>query len=225
LVGGFQVAGSGSLTSQDFTVTSTYWGPTNPLKVYKHGMPVTDCESGNCLKSYEWFNGYIAPTAQANNTCSAGLSTVVNGLSSNWAPYAGPSDQVCAAPVNGKTVTEKYYNSDYVNMTLTSGKSSAISYQPYPTSNNTSGIGSNPYAHTVLNGPFLFNADLSFFKVFPITEKKDLRFNVDAFNAFNIQGEPNPSGTTGLVAVTPGGLGASSANSPRQIQMTLRLTF
>jgi hypothetical protein len=230
-VGGFQIAGSGSITSQDFAVKSTQWGPTNPLTLYKHAKPITDCRSGNCLKGYEWFNGYIANTAISGNTCSAGLSATVSGLGSDWVPYSQPNtSQLCATPaLNSKgvlaTVTDTNFGSDYVSMTLTNGKTSTIAYQPYPTSNNTSGIGANPYSHTVLNGPFLFNADLSFFKVFPITEKANLRFNVDAFNALNIQGEPNPDTTTGIVLTTPGGNGASSANSPRQIQMTLRLTF
>ena len=229
LVGGFQLAGSGGVTSQDFTVTSTHWGPPSLLKVYKHGAPVTDCRSGTCRKAYEWFNGYIPPTAVAGNPCSAGLSTVVSGLPSDWAPYQGPSDQICSSPTVVKgtptAVVDKYYGSDEVNITLPGGTPSPISYQPYPTNNNTTGSSANPFSHTVLNGPMNYSVDLSLFKVFPITESVNLRVNVDAFNAFNVQGYNNPSGSDGIEQVAPGGVGASSYNTPRQIQLTARLTF
>ena len=52
-------------TVTDFAITNTNWGPTHPLKKYKKSVPITDCISGTCLKEYEWFNGYIAPTAIA----------------------------------------------------------------------------------------------------------------------------------------------------------------
>lgn len=224
LVGGYQIAGSGSIQSQSFTVTSTNWGPTSKLHVYKHKIKVNDCTSGSCYPEYLWFNGYIAPTAQAGNVCSAGLSTVISGLPSDYTPYQTPSDQGCSAPqvVKGvlQTVTDKYYGANEVNMTLANGKTVAVGYQPYPTSNTgVDSAGANPFSHTVLPGPFFWTADLSLFKVFPIGDKANLRLNVDAFNAFNVQGYNNPSGTTGLQSLT------SSKNTPRQIQLTMRLTF
>jgi hypothetical protein len=83
----------------------------------------------------------------------------------------------------------------------------------------------NPFGHTVLQGPMNWSADISLFKVFPITQTVFLRVNVDAFNVFNNQGLPNPSGSDGTVCVTPGGQGCSSFNSPRQLQISARLTF
>lgn len=228
LVGGYQIAGAGNILSQDFTITATHWGPINPIHVYKKGAKISDCRSGNCYTAREWFNGYIAPTALSNNTCSAGLTKVVSGLPSNWAPYQSPaiSSGACSAPVNGKTVQDTNFGSDYVNMTTLDGTTSQIQYQPYPTANTASGIGSNPFSHTVLNGPMNWTADLSLFKVFPITEKTSLRFNLDAFNAFNVQGYENPSSTDGTEAVAPGGnSGASSYNGPRELQFSLRLNF
>jgi hypothetical protein len=82
----------------------------------------------------------------------------------------------------------------------------------------------NPFSHTVLNGPINWTIDLSVFKVFPITEKVNLRFNVDAFNALNMQGYNNPNPTDGTEAVEPNGV-SSSHNTPRQLQFTARLTF
>ena len=73
-------------------------------------------------------------------------------------------------------------------------------------------------------GPFNYTDDISIFKVFPIREQMNLRFNVDAFNAFNVQGYNNP-GADGVEQVQPGVGVASSHNVPRQIQLTMRFTF
>ena len=237
LVGGWQLAGAGGFTVTDFQVNlssstdKTNWGPTSALQVYRKHQ-ITDCRSGVCLKSYEWFNGYIPPTNLPNNTCSAGLSTTVSGLPTNWAPYQEPMDTICSAPAGGKAVVDKYYGDNDVTMNNVTGQkaNSEITYAPNP-GNNDSGPTehpiepSNPYGHTVINGPLNWDADLSLFKVFPITERMVLRVNVDAFNAFNIQGLPNPNGSDGTVCYTPGGLGCSSQNTPRQLQFTARLTF
>lgn len=228
IVGGWQLAGAGSIVSDDFMVTNTHWGPTNPLKIYKHKAPITDCRSGNCYKAYEWYNGYIPPTALSGNTCSAGLPNVVSGLPSSWAPYSKPTVWgACSAPQPNKNgvltaVTDKNYGSDVTNVTLTNGTTvQAVSYDVVP----GGAYGGNPYTHTVLNGPMNWTADASLFKVFPITERTQLRFNMDAFNVFNVQGLTNPDKGTGIQQVVPGGVGASSANSPREIQLSLRLTF
>lgn len=218
VIGGFQLAFDGSIVSQDFQVNGSNWGPTNPIHVYKHGMPITDCRSGVCHKAFEWFNGYIAPTDIAGNECAAGLSTVVDGLSSNWVPSQSPIDTKCSAPVNGKAVTDKYFGQNEVNVILPGNPTpQPVTYSPGP-------YGANPYSHTVLNGPMNWTADASLFKVFPITEQVNLRFNIDAFNVFNVQGYQNPNTTDGVEQV--GGNGVSSSyNTPRQLQFSMRLTY
>ena len=57
------------------------------------------------------------------------------------------------------------------------------------------------------------------YKVFDLTERWKLRMNIDAFNAFNIQGLTNPDITTGIQNFQ------NSYWTPRQIQLTARLTF
>jgi hypothetical protein len=204
LIGGWQLAGDGSIFSQDFAINSSNWGPTDPLKIYKHGAPITDCRSGTCHHSFLWFNGYIPPTANADTGCSANC---VSGLPANYAPYQTPIDT---------TPGTKYYGQNEVNVTLANGQVVPTPYSPGP-------YGANPYSHTVLNGPINWTADASLFKVFPITEGVNLRFNFDAFNAFNVQGYNNPNTTDGTESVVP--QVASSYNTPRQLQFTLRLTF
>lgn len=213
LVGGFQLAGDGSIATQDFGVASGNWGPTNPIKVYKHSKPITDCRSGVCRKSYMWFNGYLAPKVQAGNSCAT-TGQVVSNLPSDYAPYSQPIDNDC---------TTANYGTNYVTVSSPAlnasnkGNPVNVPYSPGPQ-------GTNPYSQTYLNGPINYTIDLSLFKVFPITERVKIRFNVDAFNALNMMGYNNPNTTDGTQAVEPNG-GSNSYNTPRQIQLTLRMNF
>lgn len=215
VVGGWQIAGSGNILSQAFQPTSTNYGPTNPLKVYKHKAPITDCRSGVCYNAYEWFNGYLAPSAISGNTCSNSAGTkVVSGLPSNWVPYQSPIDTDC----NSADAAYKYYNTNDVNVTL----SNATVLQGVGFAPGTEGT--NPFNRTTVAGPTNYTVNLSAFKVFPITEKISLRMNVDAFNALNVQGYNNPNATDGTEAVLPNGV-STSFNTARQLQFTARLTF
>jgi len=202
LVGGFQIAGAGQIVSQNFAVASANWGPTNPIHVYKHKVPVTDCRSGVCDKGYEWFNGYVAPTANANAGCA---TNCLSGLPASVTPYQSPIDS---------TPGTTYYGANEVSITLPGKAPAAIAYSPI-----SSVSGGNPFSRTILSGPTNWTADASIFKVFPIKEQMNLRFNMDAFNVFNVQGENNPGTGDGVQTFL------TSHNTPRQIQLTLRLTF
>jgi hypothetical protein len=207
LAGGWQIAGDGGYNTSMYAPSSSNWGPTNPITQYKHKAAITDCRSGVCHPSYEWFNGYIAPTANANVDCTA---KCVSGLPSNWVPYE--------IPINNTPGTSNYGNNN-VNLTaptLNGGAPALVAYSPGP-------MGNNLYSKTFLRSPINTTIDLSVFKVFPITERTSLRFNVDAFNALNQQGYNAPSGSDGTEAVAS--QVAASANTPRQVQFTLRLTF
>lgn len=203
LVGGWQLAGDADIVSQVFQPAFNHWGSTSPIHVYKHKAPITDCRSGVCHKSYLWFNGYLPPSVTTNCT-----KNCVTGLPSDYQPYLTPIDN---------TPGDKYYGLDEVQVTLQNGTQSPVAYSPGP-------VASNPYSHTFLRGPINWTTDLSLFKVFPITERVNLRFNMDAFNAMNVQGYNNPNTTDGTEAVEPNGV-SSSANASRQIQFTMRLTF
>lgn len=173
IVGGWQIAGDATVLSQLFGLETTNWGPATIPHINKHKYPVNDCRSGTCLKGYEYFNGYIAPSLI--NTANG-----VTGLPSNYVP-----DQ---APLNAN-------GTNTVNVTLANGSTvSNVTYSPGP--------GLHPFAKTYLPGPFNWVADASLFKVFPITEHTNLRINLDAFNLFNVQGYNNPDSTTGIENMT-----------------------
>jgi hypothetical protein len=197
LIGGYQLAFVGTVVSQAFQVASSNWGATSPIKLYKDGAPVTDCRSGVCREAYMWFNGYLPPTVI--NSANRG----VQGVPADYQPYL--------APINNIPGTPNFGNNN-VSVRLNNGQQVTTAYSPAPR-------GANPYNAMVLQGPKNFQADISLYKEFSITERVRLRFNVDAFNAFNIQGLPNPGTSDGILQLQ------TSYWTPRQIQFTGRLSF
>ena len=226
IVGGWQIAGVGQIVSQAFAPAASNWGPTSKLVTYKHSVKITDCSSGNCLKRYMWFNGYISPkflTAGEGGICdpnAPGGNKCVTGLPSSYVPYE--------TPINNNPADSANFGSNNVVMTggnlpNPSGKGYIIPFAP--DSSQTYG-GNNAFNKSIIHGPFNYETDLSAFKVFPIREKMDFRVNVDAFNALNIQGYGNPNTTNGEESVQPGGVdNTASYWAPRQLQLTMRLTF
>ncbi|MGD0479090.1 MAG: carboxypeptidase-like regulatory domain-containing protein [Terracidiphilus sp.] len=212
LVGGFQIAGDGSVFSQAFQPTSaSNWGATNPVQLYKKQYPILDCRSGVCEHSFMWYNGYLAPTVLPAplGTCT---TNCVTGLPSSYVPVQ--------TPVDNTPGTTNYGNND-VAVTLANKTTVTVPYigGPADSSNEAGGTtASNYLGKTWIPGPFNYTADLSVYKVFPINERMNLRLNVDAFNVLNVQGWNNP-GTGGVQN------NLSSFNTPRQIQFTLRLSF
>lgn len=197
LVGGFQIAAIGNIYDTLFSPNEGNWGPTHPLKVYGHHAPITDCLSGVCEKAYLWFNGYLPPTVTTDCT-----KNCVTGLPTNYEPDQTPIDN---------TPSSQYYGTNDVVVTLANGKQTVVAYDGGPK-------GADYMAKTWLRGPTNWTVDASLYKVFPITHKVRLRVHIDAFNAFNVQGYNDPGGN-GIETMN------SSFNTPRQIQLTARLTF
>jgi hypothetical protein len=215
LVGGFQIAGDGNIVSQYFAPIASNWGPTNPIKVYKHGVPIQDCRGGTCLNSYEWFNGYLSPSVLPPSNGGTCTSKCVIGLPSDYVPFVTPINNTPGLTNFGNNNVQV---SSPALLASNKGNPVTVAYSPGPS-------GNNPYSKTIIPGPINWTADLSIFKVLAITERVSFRVNLDAFNVFNVQGYNNPSATDGTETVQPGGVGATSHNTPRQLQLTARLTF
>lgn len=197
LIGGYQVAFVGTVVSQSFQVANTNYGAYSPIKLYKDSAPVTDCRSGVCRQAYMWFNGYVPPTVL--NAASRG----VQGVPTDYQPYL--------TPINNTPGTPNFGNNN-VFVTLKNGQQVLTGYSPGPS-------GVNPYNSMVLQGPKNFQSDVSIYKEFKFGERYRFRFNVDAFNAFNIQGLTNPNASDGLMNLQ------TSYWTPRQIQFTGRFSF
>jgi hypothetical protein len=209
LVGGYQVAFVGQLLSQSFQVAANNWGATSGLQVYGSSKPITDCRSGVCHHEYLWYNGYIAP-----NVIGAAKNGI-SGIPSGYVPYE--------APINNDPNGPNFGNNN-VTVNLKNGTQVVTAYAPAPSAAVTSSVTTavapgNPFAQTILLGPMNFEADISLYKVFSLTERVKLRINVDAFNAFNIQGRVNPSAVDGTESLQ------TSYWTPRQIQFTARVSF
>jgi hypothetical protein len=197
LIGGYQVAFVGTVVSQSFQVANTNYGAYSPIKLYKDSAPVTDCRSGVCRQAYMWFNGYLPPTVL--NAASRG----VQGVPADYQPYL--------TPINNTPGTPNFGNNN-VFVTLKNGQQVLTGYSPGPS-------GVNPYNSMVLQGPKNFQSDISIYKEFKFGERYRFRFNMDAFNAFNIQGLTNPNASDGLMNLQ------TSYWTPRQIQFTGRFSF
>ena len=202
VLGGFQLAADGNIASQLFQPTAGNHGVVSQPQVYKQRHPVTDCRSGVCQKAYLWYNGYLAPTVTtglSNSTCT---TNCVTGLPSNYVPVQTPVNNV---------PTGTYFGTDTVTVNMADGSQVTQAYDTGPS-------GGNYLENFWLPGQINYTEDISLFKVFPITDHAHLRVNVDAFNALNVQGYNNPD-ATGLQHML------NSANPPREIQLTMRLTF
>jgi len=196
LLGGFQFAFTGQLVAQAFQVDDSHWGDISQLTVSKTRQKITDCRSGVCREGFQWFNGYIAP-----NLVNAPRG--VQGLPANYTPYV--------APINNTPGTQNFGNNN-VSVPLRNGTSVTTAFSPGPS-------GLHPFGFMTLQGPYNWQTDMSLYKVFQLTERWKLRFNIDAFNAFNMQGLTNPGALDGINTMQ------SSYWTPRQIQLTLRLSF
>jgi hypothetical protein len=74
----------------------------------------------------------------------------------------------------------------------------------------------------ILRGPGRTNLDFSAFKMIPLTERFQLQFRGEFFNIFNHPQFDLPNGTIGSAAA---GVISSTVGSPRDIQLSLRLSF
>lgn len=201
LLGGWQLASTGALASQWWQPSTSYYQPTT-LHTYGKKYKVNDCRSGTCKAGYLWYNGYI----KANQVNAA---NGVQGVPADYTPYNTP---FFPTPANGGSPSDpnyKYYETNTVFFTLTNGKKVSTSYSP----------GINPILHRYELGPFNWTMDASVFKAVKITEGTAVQFNADFFNVLNEPGLNTPNTASGILDAT------LSHNTPRQMQLTLRLLF
>lgn len=220
LIGGYQIAWNGSIFQNWMGVSSSNWGGSNPtgggtkgpIHIYKHKYKVNDCSSGKCIPGYLWYNGYISPLL-INNPCTG--ATAISGLPANYQAYQTPINMdpmTVTCPKGVFTSSNAHYLDNYVPVAITgSSTPTLVNYSPGPAT--------NPFVHTFLHSPWFWWPDASIFKVFPISDKTSLRVNMDAFNVFNIQGDPTPN-SNGIQY-----LNKSASPNSRQIQLSARLTF
>ena len=197
IVGGWQVAGYGNANSRYFAIPTNNWGGFNNLEVYGKKYPIEDCRTGTCFQGYFYFNGYL--TARQRNAANG-----VTGLPQNYTSVVSP---INPTPAIG-TVNANFNDTNNVNVRLTNGTDQLVAFDN----------GLHPYRNQFATGPWISSWNASLFKSIPITEKINLRFNLDAFNVLNQPGIGTP-GTDGIISLR------TSAQGARLMQYTARLTW
>lgn len=202
VIGGWQLSGTGSMTSTYNALPTTNWANFSQLQMYGKDFPVQDCRSGTCVAGYLWYNAYI-PANMINKTNAAGQCTGVCGIPSNYVPISTP---LYPTPANGPAPANAETNNVFITL-----KNGNVVQTPLNTN-------LNPFRNQYFLGPFSFGTNATMFKSINLTERTRLRFEADFFNVFNAQGlnQPNASGISSL---------QTSANAPRSIQLTLRLFY
>lgn len=211
VIGGWQLAGSGSYRSRYWSLPTSNWGSMSDVQLYGTQYPIQDCSSGTCIPGYLYWNGYISPPL-INRTDASGKCTGICGIPSNYTPSNAPLIPwgSTALPENAPSNTNisQYWDSQNVWVKLQNASVVRTSY-------NTN---YHPWRNQYLPGPWSFGLDASLFKTLSITEAVKLRFNADFFSVLNNPGIGTPGGG-GILSTQ------NSSNSPRVLQLSLRLSW
>ena len=212
LIGGWQVAGLGSLGSTYFNLPTSNWNFTGPVEAYGYKYPIQNCTSGVCVPGYLWWNGYI-PANLINSHDKNGKPNGYEGIPADYKPAQTPLIPygTTALPANAPASTNisTFWDTNTAWVKLTNGSVQQVTYAPSP----------NPWQNQHLPSVLQWGLDASVFKAIAITERVNLRFNADFFNVFNHPGNPNSVGADGFLNTQ------SSGQSPRTLQLTLRLLW
>lgn len=207
IVGGWQLAGNGEFYSRYFTLPITNWGSLGNAELYKKGAPINDCRSGTCFAGYLWYNGYI-PANRVNSNAANGTPNGVMGVPSGYAPSNTPIWATPATPIPNDPNASQYETNN-VTIRLNNGTTQQVAKNDFL----------HPWRNQYLPAPWIFQLNGSLFKAVSIGEKVTARLNVDFFNLLNNPGLTLPDSTTGILSLR------TSQNTPRNLQVTLRLTF
>jgi hypothetical protein len=213
LIGGWQLAGIGTLRSNYFSLPTGNWNFTGePIHQYGYQYPIQDCRGGTCIPGYLWWNGYI-PANQINSKDANGNPNGYMGIPADYKPAVTPLIPwgSTAMPANAPagTVVSQYWDTNNVWIPLQNGTVQRTSYS----------TGLNPWRNQYLPSVLQWNLDASLFKNLPLHERLNARFAADFFNVFNHPGNPNTVGADGFLNCR------ASGNSPRVLQLSLRLEW
>src|ERR1019366_1264369 len=102
VVGGWQLSGLGSITSNWDALPTNNWANFSSLQMYGKDTPVQDCTGGTCIPGYLWYNAYI-PANLINRTNAAGACTGICGIPSSYKPISTPLYPI---PANGGSTSD-----------------------------------------------------------------------------------------------------------------------
>ncbi len=204
LVGGWQLTGMGRRWSNYMTLPTNIWPTGEPVRYYGHQYPVQDCRSGSCITGYLLWNGYI-PAHQINKPNG------IMGVPADYKPAAAPLWPFPADYPSRNAQNDPnygYYGSNTVFIQLKDGTRQEVGFAPL-----------HPWINQFLPSTWLWMTDASLSKTFAITEGFRVRFQADFFNVFNVPGNAYDGGSMGFASTQ------FSQNSPRQLQLTARMSW
>jgi hypothetical protein len=207
LIGGWQVAGIGSLSSSYFALPTTVYPNGNKIEQYGYKYPIEDCTSGTCYPGYLWWNGYI-PANRINSVDANGKPNGIMGVPDSYKPAGEPLIPWPKNP-NPSDPNFAFYGTNTTFVPLNNGTLQRTTFND----------NLHPWRQQYLPSSRQWGLDSSVFKIIPITESVRLRFNADFFNVLNHPGNPSLVASTGILSTRNSGM------NPRVIQLTLRLTW
>lgn len=198
VIGGWQIAGYGTTASRYWQLPTNNWGPQGNIEFYGTQYKISDCRQGTCFPGYLYYNGYI-PANRRN------VPNGVTGLPDSYRPSITPVNPI---PASGIVANANFNDNNNVTVPLRNGQQQLVALD----------TGLHPWRNQVMPGPWLTNLTASVFKSIPITERVNLRINIDAFNVLNQPGIGLPGGD-GIISLR------TSAQGARTMQYTARLTW
>ena len=220
-IGGWQLAGLGSLRSNWFSLSTSGWPTGQKIELYGFKYPIQDCTGTSptpgsptiCTPGYLWYNGYI-PANRINSSTADGRPNGIMGVPASYKPAVAPLIPAGSTtlPPNAPagTAISSFWDTNTVWIPLKDGSIQRTTYSP----------GIHPFQNQYLPGVATWGLDAGLIKNFRITERANLRFNMDAFNVLNHPGTPNAITSSSGVLSTFG-----AANSGREVQFSLRLAW
>jgi hypothetical protein len=219
-IGGWQIAGMGSLRSNYFRLPSSrnvkgIYPNGNPIEIYGYKYPIQDCRPGKgCSPGFLWWNGYL-PANQINSVDANGKPNGYMGVPANYRPAgeplipwpADPASDTRLAP-DGEPLSD-YFETNTVWITLNNGRLEQTTYND----------NLHPWRNQYFPSVRQWGLDASLFKTIPINERFKIRFNADFFNVLNNPGNPNSVADSGILETRMSGQAA------RELQLTLRLIW
>ena len=159
-IGGWQVAGLGSLGSTYFALPTSNWNFNNPVEIYGYKHPIENCTSGVCVPGYLWWNGYIPPNL-INSHDAKGNPNGYEGIPADYKPAATPLIPYgqTALPPNAPAGTNvsTYWDTNTAWIKLNNGTVQRVTYD----------TGLNPWRNQYLPSVMQWGLDASVFKMVP----------------------------------------------------------
>ncbi|MFB3826545.1 MAG: TonB-dependent receptor domain-containing protein [Bryobacteraceae bacterium] len=209
LIGGWQIAGLGNISSNYWALPTGNWGYLGDIEVYGKKYKIEDCRSGACIPGYLYYNGYIPANRINSYDPKTGKPNGVMGVPANYKPASLPIIPMPADGGSASDPNQPYYDSNTVWVPLANGSVQRIGYDS----------NLHPWQNQYRLGPFSFGMDASLFKNTRINERFTVRFNADFFNVLNMPGLAQPNSSTGILSLQ------NSAQAARQLQLSLRLSW